>query len=105
MLIPTQKVIYGEWTGKATTGKDIPVSIEQNFSKRNHVKVGDHITFHVQGAPMETIVGSVRQVNWNKIQTNFQVVFPAGVLEDAPQFRVLLTHVPSATVSANFQRT
>jgi len=104
-LSATEKVIDGDWTGKASPGKDIPVSIEQNFSKRNHVKVGDHLTFNVQGVPMEAVVGSVRQVNWNKIQTNFQIVFPDGVLEDAPQFRVLLTHVPSATVSAAFQQT
>jgi len=103
-LSATEKVIHGDWTGKAVPGKDIPISVEENFTKRTHVKVGDHITFNVQGVPMETIVGSVRQVNWNKIQTNFQIVFPEGVLEDAPQFRVLLTHVPSATVSAAFQR-
>jgi putative ABC transport system permease protein len=54
---------------------------------------------------MPTVVGSIRKVNWNKIQTNFQVVFPAGVLEDAPQFHVLLTHVPSAGASARFQQT
>jgi putative ABC transport system permease protein len=53
---------------------------------------------------MSAVVGSVRQVNWNKIQTNFQIVFPTGVLEDAPQFHVLLTHVPSAVVSARFQQ-
>jgi putative ABC transport system permease protein len=43
-------------------------------------------------------------VNWGKVQTNFQVVFPTGVLEDAPQFQVLMTHVPSNKVSAAFQQ-
>ena len=103
-LSATEKIIKGEWAGKAEPGKEIPVSIEDNFSKRNHVNVGDHLVFNVQGVPMPTIVSSVRQVNWNKIQTNFQVVFPKGVLEDAPQFHVLLTHVPSAKASAQFQR-
>lgn len=103
-LTATEKIINGDWIGKADAGKEVPVSIEENFAKRNHVKVGDHLIFNVQGVSMQTIVASVRQVNWGKIQTNFQIVFPTGVLEDAPQFHVLLTHTPSAKVSAQFQR-
>jgi putative ABC transport system permease protein len=103
-LTPSEKIIKGEWVGKAEAGKEVPVSIEDNFSKRNHINVGDHLIFNVQGLSMPTIVSSVRQVNWNKIQTNFQVIFPAGVLEDAPQFHVLLTHVPSAKASSGFQQ-
>ena len=37
------------------------------------------------------------------MQTNFRVVFPKGVLEDAPQFNVLITKVPNSQVSAKFQ--
>jgi len=103
-LTPSEKLIDGEWTGVAPAGKDIPVSIEDGFSKRNHIKVGDHLVFNVQGLPISTVVGSIRQVNWNKIQTNFQIVFPKGVLEDAPQFYVELTHVPSVKASAKFQQ-
>jgi putative ABC transport system permease protein len=103
-LTPSEKIIKGEWIGKADAGKEIPVSIEDGFSKRNHVSIGDHLVFNVQGLSVPAIVSSVRQVNWNKIQTNFQIVFPVGVLEGAPQFHVLLTHVPSTKVSAGFQR-
>jgi putative ABC transport system permease protein len=46
----------------------------------------------------------MREVDWNRIQTNFLVVFPKGVLEQAPQFHVLMTHVPSVEVSALFQQ-
>ena len=35
---------------------------------------------------------------------NFSVVFPTGVLENAPQFRVLTTHTPSESASAALQR-
>lgn len=63
------------------------------------------MTFNVQGTLMETIVGSYRKVDWNRVQTNFLIVFPTGVLEKAPQFHVLLTHVPDVTTSARFQQT
>jgi putative ABC transport system permease protein len=46
----------------------------------------------------------MRQVDWQRVQTNFRVVFPTGVLEEAPQFHVLVTRVPSPEVSARFQQ-
>ncbi|WP_295671469.1 FtsX-like permease family protein [uncultured Mucilaginibacter sp.] len=103
-LTPSEKIVSGQWIGKADANKEIPVSIEQFFSKRNHVNVGDHLVFNVQGLSMPAVVASVRQVNWNKVQTNFQIVFPTGVLEEAPQFDVELTHVPSVKASAKFQQ-
>ena len=82
----------------------MPVSIDDFFAKRNHINLGDHLVFNVQGLSMPTVVGSIRQVNWNKVQTNFQIVFPTGVLEEAPQFYVELTHVPTAKASSKFQQ-
>jgi putative ABC transport system permease protein len=38
------------------------------------------------------------------MQLNFSLVFPAGILEDAPQFRVLTTKVPGEQASAGLQR-
>ncbi|MBK0379404.1 FtsX-like permease family protein [Mucilaginibacter sp. SD-g] len=103
-LTASEQITAGKFEGVATTGKDIPVSIEERFAERVKVKVGDHLLFNVQGVMMPAIVSSIRKVNWNKISTNFQIVFPTGVLEDAPQFHILLTHVPSNEVSAQYQR-
>ncbi|XWW44175.1 FtsX-like permease family protein [Fibrella sp. USSR17] len=80
------------------------VTFEDDFMKRLHLKLGDKLTFNVQGAPIETIVGGTRTVDWNRVQTNFLVVFPTGVLEQAPQFSVLMTRVPTTEKSATFQR-
>ena len=38
------------------------------------------------------------------MQLNFTVLFPAGVLENAPQFSVLTTNVPDETSAANLQQ-
>lgn len=103
-LSESEKITDGKWLGRAEPGKPVYVSLEDGFAKRIGVKVGDELKFNVQGAPVTTIVGSLRKVDWNRIQTNFLLIFPAGVLEEAPQFHVLLTHVPSNEVSANFQR-
>jgi putative ABC transport system permease protein len=78
--------------------------MEDRYAKRIHVSLGDHIIFNVQGTLIPTVVGSFRQVDWQRVQTNFRVVFPTGVLEEAPQFHVLVTRVPSPEVSARFQQ-
>ena len=103
-LSTTEKIKDGEWTGKAANLNDVPVSVEAQFAKRNNLKVGDALLFNVQGTPINAHIASTRNVNWSKMQTNFIFVFPKGVLEDAPQFHVLLTRVPSKTASATFQR-
>ncbi|MEO6851010.1 MAG: FtsX-like permease family protein, partial [Mucilaginibacter sp.] len=103
-LSGTEKVTDGDWIGIAPKSGDVPVSIEDRFAKHNHLKVGDKLVFNVQGMPMAAKIASIRVVNWNKMQTNFLFVFPKGVLDDAPQFHVLLTRVPSKAASASFQQ-
>lgn len=103
-LSDSEKIIDGKWSGTVKPEQPVLVSLEEGFARRIDVKIGDKLTFNVQGAPLETVVGSIRKVDWNRIQTNFLLIFPKGVLEDAPQFHVLLTKVPSNEVSANFQR-
>ena len=53
---------------------------------------------------METTVGSIRKVDWGNLQLNFLIVFPKGVLENAPQFNVLTTYAPNEEKSADLQR-
>ncbi|ANE49737.1 ABC transporter permease [Flavisolibacter tropicus] len=103
-LSDSEKIAEGKWSGKADKDGTVRVSIEERFAKRNKIHIGDTMTFNVQGSIIPTIVGSLREVDWNRIQTNFLVVFPTGVLEDAPQFHVLLTRVPSKEKSAQFQQ-
>jgi putative ABC transport system permease protein len=78
--------------------------VDSDFLRRLNVKLGDTLTFNVQGAPLATIIGGTRTVDWTRVQTNFQIVFPAGVLEPAPQFLVLMTRVPNNTVLGAVQR-
>lgn len=104
-LTASEKLQEGKWVGKVDGPSGIIyISLEERFAKRNNIKVGDKMVFNVQGSIMNTVVGSLRIVDWSRIQTNFLVVFPTGVLEDAPQFHVLLTHVPDKITSARFQQ-
>ena len=104
-LIDSEKIVKGKWRGNITSPSDsIFVSLEDGLAHSMHVDIGDKVTFNVQGAVMDTYVGSLREVDWQRIQTNFLVVFPNGVLENAPKFHVLITRVDSPQVAAQYQQ-
>lgn len=103
-LTASEKITEGRWSGKAEDGKPIFVSLETGYAERMKLKIGDSLVFNVQGVLTSVQIGSFRRVDWGRVQTNFRVVFPSGVLEEAPQFHVLITRVPSNEVSARFQQ-
>ncbi len=103
-LTSTEKITEGKWIGTAPAKGLPPISMEEHYATRNGINIGDTITFNVQGVMIKTIVGSFREVDWSRIRTNFLIVFPEGVINDAPQFEVILTKVPSQEASAKFQR-
>ncbi len=103
-LIASETIEAGEWTAIAPRGELVPISISDNFAEDALVKVGDPITFNVQGVLLETFVGSIRTLDWSRMQMNFSIIFPAGVLETAPQFRVLSTRVSDDSQSAVLQQ-
>ncbi len=80
------------------------VSMEKSIADRLGLGIGDEVVFDVQGVPVETTVGSLRAVDWQRVQPNFFVVFPEGVLEEAPQFHVVVTRIDDPQVSARFQQ-
>ena len=104
-LIGSEKLIEGKWYGRVDSPNDtIYISLSDGSANSMGVKVGDELTFNVQGAIITTVVGSLREVDWNRVQTNFRILFPVGVLEEAPQFHVLITKVESNDMSARYQQ-
>lgn len=104
-LVNTEQVVEGVWTGSVeAVDEPYPVSVEQGIANDLNVTIGDTLTFDVQGLPIETTVGSIREVEWQRVQPNFFVVFPEGVLEPAPKFHVMITRTDTDEQSAMLQR-
>ncbi len=104
-LADTERLLAGQWPPSAVRpGAPVPVSIEEGIASDLGVTLGDSVVFDVQGLPIHTTIASIRKVEWRRIQPNFFVVFPTGVLEQAPTTFVLATRVDSATQSATLQR-
>jgi putative ABC transport system permease protein len=104
-LTETEEIIAGAWQGKVALDADpIPVSLEKGIAETLRVGLGDELVFEIQGVPLKTRVASLRKVDWQRVQPNFFVVFPEGVLEEAPQFWAVVARAQSTQAAANLQR-
>lgn len=104
-LTDTEKITEGEWIGRVQykRGDVVPISLDREIARDFRAKIGDELVFDVQGIPIRTRIASLREIDWKRFQTNFFVVFPAGVLESAPTFNVLVSRVRDAGESARLQ--
>lgn len=79
------------------------VSLAERYANALNVGLGDELIFNVQGTRLQTFVGSIRKMEFASMQARFFIVFPSGVLEEAPQFHVLVTKSPDGTTMANYR--
>src|SRR6185369_157383 len=104
-LTAWERLTAGEWMGTSPPGDErIPVSVEETIVRELELALGDESVFNIQGIPIKTRLASVRKVEWRRVQANFFVVFPAGVLEEAPGFFIVTTRVNDSQQSAAMQR-
>jgi putative ABC transport system permease protein len=104
-LSDTETITAGRWIGRVDyrPGDAVPISLERVLAEDFDATIGDELIFDVQGVPIKTTIASLRTVDWKRFQTNFFVVFPAGVLENAPTFHVLVSRVETPADSARLQ--
>ena len=101
----SEKVVAGEFVGRVAPGTAVvPISVEQGLFQDMALSLGDEIEWDVQGVPLRTRVASVRTVEWRRLEPNFFIVFPVGVLEAAPKFHVAAMRATSSEHSAALQR-
>jgi len=103
-MTANEEILEGTWFGDRPKSDTIWVSIADNIQRSMRAEVGTKLVFNVQGALLETYVSDIRKITFGQLQTNFFVLFPSGVLENAPQFHVVVTRTPDEEVSGKFQR-
>ena len=101
----TEKVVQGRFTGRFDAGAGlVPISVEEGLARDMQLSLGDEVDWDVQGLAVRTRVGSIRHVEWRRLEPNFFVVFPEGVLEGAPKTYLAAVHAASPADSARVQR-
>ena len=104
-LSATETLLEGTFTGRVEPGvEEVPISMEVGLVRDLQLKLGDEMEFDVQGVPLKARLTSIREVEWRRMEPNFFVLFPEGVLEAAPKFFVAATRVATPADSARVQR-
>ncbi|HEX6309327.1 MAG TPA: FtsX-like permease family protein [Longimicrobiales bacterium] len=101
-----ERLVAGEWFDAAPAAEPgmVRVSIEQDVARSLDTGVGDRITWDVTGVQIESVITSIREVDWARFETNFFFVFESGVLDEAPQSAVSLVAVESDSARTALQR-
>jgi len=82
----------------------ILISMNGMISRFLKLNLGDTLIWDVQGIPITTILGSRRSVTSDRVNSKFQAIFPTGVLEEAPQFHVLLVKTGGLRARVDLQK-
>jgi len=99
-----EKLLEGDFTGSVNPGDTIFISLDQGYAESLNVDLGDELVWNVQGAMITTYLGSIREIEFRSMRTRFFILFPNGVLENAPQFHVLVTKAPNNEVLAAYRK-
>jgi putative ABC transport system permease protein len=104
-MVATEKLVQGKWFGSAHLADSLSeLSLEQSPASELHVKVGDIITWDVQGVMVSSQITSLRDVNWGRFEPNFFAVFEPKALAGAPRSYATVAAVPSDSAIAHLQR-
>lgn len=91
----SNEIIAGRWFHSSSPS----VSLEADFAKRIHAKVGDKVTFTIYGSQLTLPVTSIRKVNWQSFQPNFFVIFSPGALSSFPGMVIASAYIPDQQVA------
>ncbi len=103
-LSPSERLIAGRGFEAPTSrpaSSPEAVTLEKRFAERLKLKIGDRLSFDIQGVPIDAEVVGLRQVSWTSFQPNFFVVFEPRALVDAP--KTYLASLPAMPVEAREQ--
>lgn len=100
----SEKLIKGDLQIRKDRKDSVWVTISEGMLDNLDVTIGDSMVFDIQGVPIKAFISGVREVDWPKDPPNFIFVFPAGVLENAPQIYVTSTRVEDPQQANRFQQ-
>jgi putative ABC transport system permease protein len=98
-LLEDEKIIKGanlfrpDWD-------DLQVSILDTVAEIREMKIGDRITFKIQGVPLQARISSIRTRTKESLRPFFYFVFPEHALQNAPQSIFTAVRVDQSQISA-----
>ena len=86
-MTDAEKIVEGEPfpTGGAPDSRLPYISIEKRWSERMNIKLGDKLTFDIQGVEFEGTVRNIKEVKWTSFYPNFFVTIEPSIIDSAPK--------------------
>ena len=104
-LAGTEQIVAGKWQGKSMTTRNRYRSLSRRVSRKHCVSVSAiHWSSRSKGFRCELGSPACGKSIGSACRPNFFVVFPEGVLENAPQFYAVVARAESTAASASLQR-
>lgn len=108
-LLDSEKLLEGNFIPKydedfSNSKNPVPVTVEEGIMQKMKLKVGDTMTFDLGGIELPCVISGKRSVEWMQMRPNFFVLFPDGVLNDAPQMIVSITRTPDTKTAVELQK-
>jgi len=97
-LLEDEKIIKGNHLHREDWG-DLQVSVMDTVADQKQMKIGDQITFKVQGVPLKARISSIRTRTRESLRPFFYFVFPDNALRDAPQTIFTAVRVAKSEIS------
>ena len=73
-------IVAGRWRAHEADG----ISIESGLAKTLGLQLGDRLRFDIAGVARESVITSLRQVDWSSMRVNFFAIYPVAAIPDAP---------------------
>jgi len=103
-LNKSERAVAGQWPPTPwDPAAPVPLSLETGMAEDLNVGLGDRLVVNIQGRTLEAEIVHLREVDWSRLNLNFFLLFPPGVLEHAPGFHVVTTRLPEGTTSGRLQ--
>jgi putative ABC transport system permease protein len=105
-LTDAETLLEGAWWAEAPQAEPgvARVSVERELADDLGVTLGSRLSWDVAGRQVESVVASIREVDWERFQTNFFVVFEPGPLDQAPATFVALARTGGGAELMGLQR-
>lgn len=86
-LTDSERIIKGKPfpKGGSSEGRLPYISLENRWAQRMGIKIGDIMTFDIQGVPFEGQVLNIKEVKWTSFYPNFFITIEPGAIDGAPK--------------------
>ena len=105
-LSAAEKLVEGKPFPKEEPTLERPayISLEKRFAQRMGLKIGDQVTFDVQGVEVDGVILNFREVKWTSFYPNFFVNVEPGFIDEAPKTYLAVLPQGKRELKQEFQR-